>query len=149
MKTIRENKPIRITAGVMTAAVMTVIFILSAQPSERSSELSMSLLARFFDGDVQLLLHSLVRKLAHMAEYAALGFFSSLFAATLSEKKLPSAAASFGFSVLYACSDEFHQTFVRGRAGQLTDVLIDSAGAAAGMTVLFLIINIISKKIRK
>ena len=30
---------------------------------------------------------------------------------------------------LYACTDEFHQTFVPGRAGRFTDVLIDCTGA--------------------
>ena len=148
MKTIRGNKPIRITAAVLTAAVMTVIFILSAQPAKKSSELSMSLLARFFDEETQLLLHSLVRKLAHMTEYAALGFSASLFASTVTEKRLLNTAVPFAFSVLYACSDEFHQTFVDGRAGQFTDILIDSAGAAAGMIVLSLFIIIISKKYR-
>ncbi len=30
---------------------------------------------------------------------------------------------------LYACTDEFHQTFVPGRSGQFTDVLVDTSGA--------------------
>ena len=34
---------------------------------------------------------------------------------------------------LYAASDEIHQLFVPGRSGQLRDVLLDSAGVAAGI----------------
>jgi len=34
-------------------------------------------------------------------------------------------------SFIYACSDEYHQTFV-GRTGQFSDVLIDTAGALVG-----------------
>lgn len=33
-----------------------------------------------------------------------------------------------GLAVLYAASDEFHQTFVPGRKGRLSDVVIDSLG---------------------
>ena len=31
--------------------------------------------------------------------------------------------------MLYACTDEFHQSFVPGRVAAVHDVLIDSAGA--------------------
>lgn len=31
---------------------------------------------------------------------------------------------------IYACTDEYHQTFVLGRNGQFTDVLIDTLGAS-------------------
>ena len=44
-----------------------------------------------------------------------------------------SALFSLGLSVLYACTDEIHQTFVPGRAGMLTDVLIDGGGALIGL----------------
>jgi len=38
------------------------------------------------------------------------------------------------FTVLYAASDEYHQTFVPGRAGAWSDVLIDCAGALLALT---------------
>jgi VanZ family protein len=44
--------------------------------------------------------------------------------------------APWFLAVLYAATDEIHQTFVPGRSGRLTDVLIDAAGAAVG--VLFM-----------
>jgi VanZ family protein len=37
-------------------------------------------------------------------------------------------------TILYAISDEFHQTFIPGRNGMLMDVFIDSLG---GLTALF------------
>jgi len=40
---------------------------------------------------------------------------------------------SFGLAAVYALSDEYHQTFVPGRNGRLSDVLFDSAGACAAM----------------
>ena len=35
-------------------------------------------------------------------------------------------------SFIYACSDEYHQTFVEGRSGKFTDILIDTTGALVG-----------------
>lgn len=40
---------------------------------------------------------------------------------------------SVGLAVVYALSDEYHQTFVPGRDGNLLDVGIDGAGACASM----------------
>lgn len=39
------------------------------------------------------------------------------------------------FSMLYACTDEFHQIFVPGRACRAADVLIDTAGALTGALI--------------
>ncbi|GAA4069041.1 hypothetical protein GCM10022410_13710 [Amphibacillus indicireducens] len=36
--------------------------------------------------------------------------------------------------VLFAISDEVHQLFVPGRAGQVMDVVIDTTGAIAGIS---------------
>lgn len=39
---------------------------------------------------------------------------------------------------LYACSDEFHQTFVTGRTGQFSDSLIDTAGGILGVLFYYI-----------
>ena len=36
---------------------------------------------------------------------------------------------------IYAGSDEYHQTFVDGRTGQFSDVLIDTAGSIVGASI--------------
>lgn len=96
-----------------------------------------------------------VRKSAHFTEYAILGMLLTLTTAAwlLPGQKDPvhlhagPPAAGFlsvgaGFilpfliGVLYAVSDEIHQTFVPGRAGQLRDVLIDSCGVLAGICII-------------
>jgi VanZ family protein len=66
-----------------------------------------------------------LRKLAHAAEYAVLG---ALLVRAM-RRPLP----AFAVAVLYAISDEVHQTFVPGREGAVLDVLVDAAGAAAGV----------------
>ena len=69
-----------------------------------------------------------LRKLAHATEYAIL--------ALLLARATGSHAWAFALTVAYAGSDEFHQTFVRGRHGSPIDVGIDAAGALVGLIVL-------------
>jgi VanZ family protein len=45
-------------------------------------------------------------------------------------------AVAIAISVGYAATDEFHQTFVRGRRGTPVDVLIDSVGMAIAATAV-------------
>ena len=53
---------------------------------------------------------------------------------------------SFLFSVIYALSDEFHQTFVPGRDGNIVDVLIDSSGSLVGVLISSMIYFFVIKK---
>jgi VanZ family protein len=68
-----------------------------------------------------------LRKIAHMAEYAIL--------AVLFVRALGHGAAAVAGAVAYAVTDEIHQSFVAGRAGRAVDVLIDAAGALVGVLV--------------
>ncbi|MEJ7894141.1 MAG: VanZ family protein [Solirubrobacteraceae bacterium] len=86
---------------------MAVIFFLSAQPSLDSGL-----------GDWDLIL----RKLAHMAEFGLL--------ALLWWRALGSPGPAVTIALVYAASDEWHQSFVDGRHGTPTDWVIDAAGVA-------------------
>ena len=68
-----------------------------------------------------------LRKLAHTAEYAILG--------ALLVRATGRAWPAFGLGVLYAASDEIHQTFVSGRHGTPVDVAIDAVGVAIGIAL--------------
>jgi len=89
-----------------------VIFILSAIPNLKTD------LEQDF----------LLRKIAHMVEFGILTwlFFRALKQEQINFNKI--LICSFIFSLFYACFDEFHQLFVRGRHGSLIDVGIDTAG---------------------
>jgi VanZ family protein len=71
---------------------------------------------------------TILRKCAHMTEYAIL--------AVLIARATGSSAVAFGLTVVYAASDEWHQTFVRGRHGSPIDVGIDAVGALIGLWLL-------------
>ncbi len=69
---------------------------------------------------------TILRKCAHVTEYAVLAFLL---------RRALSAPWAFAAAVGYAISDEIHQTFVRGRHGAPRDVLIDSIGIVIGLLV--------------
>ena len=83
------------------------------------------------------LLDVLIKKTLHFAAYGILAFW---WWRALSHAGLPGRWAVLGgllAAILYATTDEYHQTFVPDRHGQLQDVLIDSAGAALGSTLIW------------
>lgn len=92
--------------------LMAVIFALSAQPDLNTG-------LGTWD--------TILRKLAHMAEYGLLWF---LWWRALGYRN-PAVPAAIAIG--YAITDELHQTTVEGRHGSPVDVLIDSAGVALAM----------------
>ena len=98
---------------------MALIFFLSSQPQLPSPP--------------DPLADLIFKKGAHFTVYAVL--------AVLWLRVLPPSrwtwALPWGFTVLYAASDEWHQSFVPGRHPQPTDVLIDAAGATAGLLLFW------------
>ena len=144
----RHQKRLRIYA-VLTVLTMAMIFIMSALDGNRSGSLSDGFLSGVFGPILESLLPKLtdqgwdydIRKYAHMFEFFCLGCFSFLLVYEWNLEKdarlLRSTLITFLFCFLYACSDEWHQTFVPGRAGRIQDVWIDGIGfslAVAGMT---------------
>jgi hypothetical protein len=72
----------------------------------------------------------ILRKIAHMFEYAVLALLIFRILRQTEKKHIYwDIAWAFVFTILYAISDEYHQTFTQGRVGIYTDVLIDSFGA--------------------
>lgn len=49
------------------------------------------------------------------------------------------AAVAFTITIFYGVSDEIHQSFVTGRHATAQDVVVDAIGAAASLSVLYLL----------
>jgi len=82
-----------------------------------------------------------VRKGAHLTEYAILAALLCR-AFRQNQKRLGRAfALSFFIAAIYAALDEFHQSFVASRTGSTWDILIDSAGALAGVLIYWRVIH--------
>jgi len=139
------NTKKRVEAWLLCAAWMGVIFAMSAMPGDVSGEQSgrltrlvMAALSFLFGARAESVspqtVELLVRKGAHMAEYAVL-FFLYRRALRLSGAKRPGIAALV-LCAAYAATDEFHQSFVGGRGPSPVDVMIDTAGAAAAWALL-------------
>lgn len=76
-----------------------------------------------------------VRKAAHVTEYAILA--GLLFRALRSSLEGFWRRAAFAFftALLFAATDEWHQSFANTRTASLGDVCIDGLGAIAGLLV--------------
>ena len=70
-----------------------------------------------------------IRKIAHITEYLILGFLTFNL---LKQYSVTNIYYAIGLSILYSCTDEFHQLFISGRSGSIRDVLIDSIGILIG-----------------
>jgi len=55
--------------------------------------------------------------------------------------RLRDVVAAFGITMLYALSDEWHQSFVPDRAGRLDDVVTDAIGATIGLVVAWIVLT--------
>ena len=156
---------------VLTIIWMEIIFSFSARPADVSTEdsyaVGLKIGSVFVSGFDELSeeeqlafaakIDHPVRKTAHGLEYAVLGILVinagySFFLKRLGNRRLVSFLLCWFICVLYACSDEFHQLFVPGRSGQISDVCLDSFGAFVGCFICFLWIFCYyktRKKIRK
>jgi VanZ family protein len=122
---------------------MLSIFLFSNQPGGGSGELSrliMGYLAKVgIDFQAWFGVHAVfvLRKCAHFTEYMLLFFFLS-FAIMAHRPWKKTRWVALILTVLYACSDEFHQLFIPGRVGDIFDVGVDSLGALFGLVIMSL-----------
>lgn len=79
-----------------------------------------------------------LRKVAHASEFMVLTILIIFLLTSCGVKGKKVYFISLLICFLYACTDEYHQTFVNGRTGQFTDVLIDTAGGVIGCTIIFI-----------
>lgn len=139
---LKKIRMVRIAFILWSIAVMTAIFLFSAQPGETSDALSGGLLQMLLDwlrisGSAEQveLFHLMLRKLAHFSIYAMLGVGVMGTAMTFQGKGWMKFLLALLICAGYAATDEFHQLFVGARCGSPLDVLLDSCGAACGCGV--------------
>ena len=144
MKNATRTQKIARIGFILTAIL---IFYFSSQPSEDSNALS-DFVARVLHiqlhdpnrhlSDQPLIFGLTLRKFAHMTVFGTLGIFAWLSLPEASPKWHQTLYAIL-ISYLYACTDEFHQTFVTDRTGQFSDTLIDLLGIIIGIGILLLV----------
>ncbi len=140
--------------AVLIIANMVLIYLFSAEDAQASGDRSEGVTDAVADvvypdlsirppaeqESIFATLHQFIRKLAHFAEFASLGFWSAALLLHLAGRLtklrpwmqwlIPAV-----FGLLYAISDEVHQYFTE-RGPAVADVLIDFAGVLIGLGLL-------------
>lgn len=141
----------RIIYTTLTIIWIIIIFSFSMQPGNVSGELSSGFgkwlmekvlfgLKGWFESlstDELEMLHTILRKCAHFSEFFVLGI---LMLQTIRQWGFARVMLTSLLSCMAVASvDETIQLFVEARSGQVSDVLLDSAGALVGITLILLI----------
>lgn len=118
---------------------LLLIFFFSSQNGEASSGVSNGFL-KVIEDLLHISLSSswckfLIRKLAHFSIYLILALITINLVRQYRKITIKELILVSVFCLLYAISDEFHQSFVGGRSPQITDVLIDYFGAVIGTLI--------------
>ena len=157
---MKDNKAVRIILLLLLVIWMSVIFVMSAQPADKSSQVSGGFVSKIigvifrdfenFSDEIQAKLTNtitfIVRKAAHFLEFGVLGTLTAITTFTFKNANLYlKTFVSAVFCLLYAISDEVHQYFVPGRSGQVSDVALDTFGALCGAVFAVIIIVLLKK----
>ena len=142
---------------------MGFIFYLSSMDSSTSNDKSKSIVSNIVDKiDNNVLnkevttsknskfmenMNYLFRKLSHVSVYLALAILVFNYVIQLRKRKiLMYDVITLIVCFIYACTDEYHQTFIVGRSGSIMDVLIDMIGVVIGCVIINAICIFIKKK---
>ena len=135
-------KKSKLFSWILVITWMAFIYFLSSQPASESIILSSGITNRLYNllilifSNIEIdVFHIFIRKSAHFIIYLILGIL--LMNATYKNNNLyfKNILIALLVSILYAVTDEIHQLFVLGRAGQLIDVFIDTTGSIVGVFI--------------
>ena len=146
---------IRMIFMLLLLTTFAIIFKFSSQIAEESDDISNGVLRKIIDVfpytkglseeiKIKMVEHGnpIIRKLAHFSIYALVGVWIMAFMSTFDIRLYKKWIISMLVGVLYAASDEFHQSFVPGRGPSIVDVGIDSLGVLTGILAVLIIISI-------
>ena len=140
---------------IFTVFWMIIIFMFSAMPSNDSDKKSKGIIKNVatyvikktnqigftninIDKDIDeivIFLNRPLRKLMHISVYFVLSLFTLKMFYIFGFTKNKLYLYSFILCFIYACSDEWHQTFINGRSSSFIDVIIDSFGIVFGIFI--------------
>ena len=116
---------------------MLVIFSMSHMQGGESGALSQKIAQVLKNSGIDLFKifgeHTVwaIRKMAHMTEYGILFFLWMLPLGKISKGKW----LALSVSVIFAASDEIHQSFIPGRVASVFDVAFDSLGSGIALAI--------------
>ena len=152
-------KILRIVLIILLLGIFYIIFGFSSQNGEKSSGLSKKVTEMIVEKILKTSkedkprimnrLEGIIRKLAHFSIYTILGLLLMGLISTYNIEEKKRIYITMIIGILYASSDEIHQSFIPGRSAQVTDVMIDTMGVALGMCLILLLFKIVVTKKHK
>lgn len=136
---------LRILFTAMVVMCVAFIFYNSSQVAEVSGEISGKVTAlsnealSYLPVDITLS-ETIVRKLAHVAEFALLGLLFTFCLRVYTRRLIAFSAWPLLFGLFIAVCDEFLQKFIPGRSGQIRDIFIDFIGVCGGTAAAIFIV---------
>ena len=143
---------LRIILIILLVCTFFIIFGFSSQNGEQSGGISRKVTETILkvsskynkleEEEKEVVLHrteSIVRKMAHFSIYTVVGFLLMGLLSTYKLKDKWRIIMTIVIGILYAISDEFHQSFSPGRSPKITDVYIDTLGIIIGALFVILI----------
>ena len=135
-----------------------IIFGFSSQDGEKSGSISKKITEEIITRIPQmqekeqnereaitLRIEKVIRKIAHFSIYTAVGLLLMALISTFEMKEKNRIIISLIIGIIYASSDEIHQSFVPERSPMITDVMIDTMGVMLGILLIMLGKAIIKK----
>ena len=137
---------LRIVLIILILCWMYMVFGFSNAGGEESTGLSTRIAKIFIKNEVYIeFVENIIRKLAHLTEYAIGGVLVYSLILTYKLKSKFQFLFSWILVTVYAITDEVHQLFIPGRSGRIIDVYIDTLGALIGMCGFLMLLKILEK----
>ena len=145
----------RITMLILLGLTFISIFNFSNQDGKASSRLSKKVARKIVDvfpytknlsektkNKIVEKTQPIIRKGAHLSIYTLVGIFIMSFISTYKIHLKYKFLISILVGLVYASSDEIHQSFIPGRTASIIDVGIDTAGVFLGIILVLIIISV-------
>lgn len=145
----------RITMLILLGLTFISIFNFSNQDGQASSGLSKKVARKIVDvfpytknlsektkNKIVEKTQPIIRKGAHLSIYTLVGIFIMSFISTYKIHLKYKFLISILVGLVYASSDEIHQSFIPGRTASIIDVGIDTLGVTLGIILVLIIISV-------
>lgn len=149
---------LRIILILLLLGTFYIIFGFSSQDGEKSGSISRRItekIATFIPQiqkeneiekeNIMNTMERIIRKMAHFSIYTAVGLLLMALVSTYNIKEKNRLIITLTTGIIYASSDEIHQSFVPGRSPMITDIVIDTMGVILGILLIILGKKIIKK----
>lgn len=149
---------LRIILILLLLGTFYIIFGFSSQDGEKSGSISRRITEKIATlipqiqkeneiekENIMNTMERIIRKMAHFSIYTVVGLLLMSLVSTYNIKEKNRLIITLTTGIIYASSDEIHQSFVPGRSPMITDVVIDTMGVILGILLIILGKKIIKK----